>query len=305
VVVAIMAISGAIALVTLAAANIKPADLVTGYLGIAGRGATLKQLFQDIGPMEKALFSGVMAALLIPWGIHLRRLFSRGNDPRHWLALLGLIAGLYGFITNGEIKTVDVPLVFLCSVLGLCIPLRRRDADPQIAILADFWWNGYFSAFACVLIGIASAQAIMRHRVALIGPFFELRLSDRAPLPPFFKGLHTGDIFSEICSEVDAVLSRFGRSSVYFGPRMQWAYAAYGLTPPLNQPSWWHPGVSFPKGMESAYIKGWASRKFDTVVLFKNDLTYMSPEFLEILNKDYTADQSSPFLTVLHRIPGP
>jgi hypothetical protein len=47
-----------------------------------------------------------------------------------------------------------------------------------------------------------------------------------------------------------------------------------------------------------------ASRKFDAVVLFKNDLTYTSPDFLEILGKDYAADQSSPFLTVLHRIPG-
>ena len=47
-----------------------------------------------------------------------------------------------------------------------------------------------------------------------------------------------------------------------------------------------------------------ASRKFDTLVLFKNDLTYMSPEFIEILSKDCVADQSSPFLTVLHRMPG-
>ena len=47
-----------------------------------------------------------------------------------------------------------------------------------------------------------------------------------------------------------------------------------------------------------------ASKKFDTVVLFKNDLTYMSPEFIEILSKNYTTDQSSHFLTVLRRIPG-
>jgi len=299
----IMAISAVITLVTLAAANINPADIVFGYLGIADRGATFNQLFQDIGHREKVLFSGVIAALLIPWIIHPRRFFKRWNDPRHWLALLGLIAGLYGFITNGEAKIVDVPLVFLCSVLGLCIPLRKGDARLHLVKPTDFRWKGYFSAFACVLIGIACAQAVMRHRVALIGPFFEHRLSDRAPSPPFFKGLRTGNIFSGVCSEVDVVLARFGSSSVYFGPRMQWAYAAFELTPPLNQPSWWHPGVSFPKGMESFYIKAWASRKFETVVLFKNDLTYMSPEFIEILSKNYSMDQSSPFLTVLHRIP--
>jgi len=47
-----------------------------------------------------------------------------------------------------------------------------------------------------------------------------------------------------------------------------------------------------------------ASRKFETVILIKNDTPYMSPEFLEILSKNYSMDQSSPFLAVLHRIPG-
>jgi hypothetical protein len=304
VVIAIMVLSAIISLVTLAVASINPVDLVAGYLGIAARGATLNQLFQDIGPMEKVLFTGVVAAILIPWMIHPRHIFSRWNDQRQWLALLGLIAGLYGFITNGEAKTVDVPMVIICSMLGLCILLPKGKSHSQIEILPGFRWKGYFSALASVLIGIACAQAVTRHRVETIGPglFFEHRLSDRPPAPPFFMGLRTGDVFPEVCSEVDAVLSQSGRSSVYFGPRMQWAYAAFGVIPPLNQPSWWHPGVSFPKSMEDYYIKAWASGKFDTVVFFKNDLTYMSPEFIEILSKDYSVDQSSPLLTVLHRI---
>lgn len=307
VVIAIMALSAGIALITLAAVSINPVDLAVAYLGIADRGATLNQLFQDIGPMEKVLFSGVMAALLIPWLIHPGRVLSRLNDKRQWLALLGLTAGIYGFITNGESKTVDVPMVFLCSLLGLCILPPKQNVLPQITILNGFRWKGYFAALACVLIGIACAQAVTRHRVETIGPglFFEHRLSDRPPSPAFFRGLHTGGIFPEVCSEVDAVLSQSGRSSIYFGPRMQWAYAAFELIPPLNQPSWWHPGVSFPKSMESHYIKAWASGKFETVILFKDDLTYMSPEFIEILNKDYTVDESSPFLTVLHRIHSP
>ena len=303
VVIVIMALSAVIALVTLAAASINPVDLAAGYLGIAARGATLNQLFQDIGPMEKILFSGVITALLIPWMIHPRHIFSRWNDQRQWLALLGLIAGLYGFITNGEAKTVDLPLVILCSLLGLCILLPKGKSQPQIAIFPGFRWKGYFSGLACVLIGIACAQAVTRHRVETIGPelFFEHRLSDRSPSPEFFKRLHTGNIFPEVCSEVDAVLSQSGRSSVYFGPRMQWAYAAFGVTPPLNQPSWWHPGVSFPKSMEGYYIKAWASGKYETVVFFKNDLTYLSPDFIEILCKDYTVDQSYPMLTVFHK----
>lgn len=303
--IAIIALSAVVSIVTLVAFGINPMDLAAGYLGIADRGATLNQLFQDIGPKEKILFSGVIAALLIPWMIHPFRVFIRWNDPRQWLALLGLIAGLYGFITNGEAKTVDVPLIFLCSVLGLCMLFPLGETHPRISSLGGFRWEGYFSALACVLIGIACAQAVTRHRVETIGPgiFFEHRLSERRPSPEFFKGLHTGEIFPEVCAEVETVLSQSGYSSVYFGPRMQWAYAAFGLTPPVKQPSWWHPGVSFPKSMESNYINTWACEKFSTLIFFKNDLTYMSPEFIAILRTDYAVDQRYPLLTVLHRIP--
>jgi len=42
--------------------------------------------------------------------------------------LLGLIAGLCGFITNGGGEDSGCPLVFLFSVLGLCSPIRKGDA---------------------------------------------------------------------------------------------------------------------------------------------------------------------------------
>jgi len=305
IVISMMTAAAVIALTILAFAGIRPGDVVQGYLGIAGRGATFNQLFQDLDGSEKILFTGLPAVLLFPWLMNARQVFRRRGSPLLWLSLVGLLAGLYGFVTNGEAKPVDLPLIFFSSLLGLCMLGSVKNSHSENGISSAFRWKGYYSAAGFLIMGVACAQAVTRHRVENIGPglFFEYQLSERRPAPEFFKGLHTGDRFPEICSEVSSVLALADQSSVYFGPRMQWAYAAFGLTPPLNQPSWWHPGVSFPKSMEREYISAWASRKFDTLVFFKNDLTYMPQEFIGLLGAGYSLDQSYPLLTVLHRIP--
>lgn len=305
IVIFLMTIAAAIALAVLAIFRIRPGDVVEGYLGIAGRGATFNQLFQDLGAAEKTLFTGLLALLLFPWLMNATNVFRRRSSPLFWLSLVGLLAGLYGFVTNGEAKPVDLPMVFLCSMLGLGMSGSNEYANFNKGLPSVFRWSGYYSAIGFLIMGIACAQAVTRHRVETIGPglFFENQVSEYPPSPDFFKGLHTGDTFPEVCSEVASVLAGVDRYSVYFGPRMQWAYAAFGLTPPTNQPSWWHPGVSFPKSLESKYISAWSSRKFATLVFFKNDLTYMPQEFIELLVAEYSVDQSYPLLTVLHRKP--
>jgi len=305
IVIGAMTASAVIALTVLAIAEIRPIDVVDGYLGISGRGASFNQLFQDLGAGEKILFTSLILSLLIPCLMNARLILRQLSSPLMWFALVGLLAGLYGFVTNGEAKPVDLPMVFLCSLSAVCLLGGDQKNHAENGISPAFSWRRYYLILGFLIMGIACAQAITRHRVETIGPglFFEYRLSDRRPSPEFFKGMHTGDTFPEVCSEVSSVLAGANQSSVYFGPRMQWAYAAFGLKPPANQPSWWHPGVSFPKSMESEYISGWASRKFDTLIFFKNDLTYMPLEFIEILRAEYSVDQSYSLLTVLRRIP--
>jgi hypothetical protein len=305
IVIGAMTASAVIALTVLAIAGIRPGNVVEGYLGIASRGASFNQLFQDLGAEEKILFSAILGILLLPLGMNARQIFRQRRNPLLWFSAVGMVAGLYGFVTNGEAKPVDLPMVFLCSLSVVCLLGSDQKNHSQNGISPVFSWRRYYLIMGFLIMGIACAQAITRHRVEAIGPglFFEYRLSKRCPSPEFFKGLHTGDTFPEVCSEVSSVLVGADRSSVYFGPRMQWAYAAFGLNPPTNQPPWWDPGVTFPKSMENTYISAWASQKFDTLVFFKNDLTYMPWEFIEILRAEYSVDQSYSLLTVLHRIP--
>jgi hypothetical protein len=304
-VISMMTASAVIALTVLAIAGIRPRDVVEGYLGIASRGASFNQLFQDLGAVEKILFTSLLLLLLIPCLMNARQIFRHRRNPLLWFSAVGMVAGLYGFVTNGEAKPVDLPMVFLSALSAVCLLGSDQKNHSENGIFPAFSWRRYYLIQGFLIMGISCAQAVTRHRVEAIGPgiFFEYRLSVRRPSPEFFKGMHTGDTFPEVCSEVASVLAGADRYSVYFGPRMQWAYAAFGLNPPTNQPPWWDPGVAFPKSMENKYISAWASQKFDTLIFFKNDLTYMPQEFIELLVAEYSVDQSYPLLTVLHRKP--
>ncbi|MEI6321698.1 MAG: hypothetical protein WCP60_01160 [bacterium] len=284
--------------------DITPLDLIQGYIGIAGRGSSLNQLFQDLDTWEKVLSSGILIVLLIPWIWMLRHAGKTRYNPSLWLAMVGAVSGLYGFLTNGELKLVDVFLVFIATFLGGTVVIKVYQGSKVSLKLSDRRWNDAFGIFAIILMGIACTQAITRHRVQTIGAgkFFEYNLSDQFQDTGFFAHLKTGQIFQEVYREVQSVLSQRGTGTVYFGPRMQWGYAAFGISPPLHQPSWWHPGVSFPRNNESALMAEWASHHFDLLVFLKNDLTYMSAEFIEMLPRNYSVDQSYPLLTILHRI---
>ena len=66
--------------------------------------------------------------------------------------------------------------------------------------------------------------------------FFEYNDSKHTLTDGFFKGLHCGDIFDEILKEEAEVLRREPSSTVWFCPRMQWGYAAFGRQSPLHEP---------------------------------------------------------------------
>jgi hypothetical protein len=88
---------------------------------------------------------------------------------------------------------------------------------------------------------------------------------------------------------------------VYFGPRMQWAYAAFAIDPPKDQPSWWHPGVSFDVRREAFYESSLVETGFPIMVFLRDDFTYMSPNLLRRLSENYGLDPTFSTLTVLRR----
>jgi hypothetical protein len=87
--------------------------------------------------------------------------------------------------------------------------------------------------------------------------------------------------------QVDRALREERPKNVYFGPRMQWAYAAFGIESPADQLVWWDPGVSCPLSDEAAWVKKWQAAKFDAVVLIENDRTRMPAALCDTIQSNY------------------
>lgn len=278
-------------LLWLAAHRISLGEVLGSYFSVATRGLSLKQFLQYFSPEEKCFSIACAGYILVPLVLAKEghRALWRGSRL-HFLALAAILAGLYGFLTNGETKLVDLGLAFF----GVFFYCTARDGRGFFAC--------YLGFIAVVLLFVGLAQGITRQRVKGIGLFFEYKTVSQ-PIPnAFFRGVTTGPKFHEVVAEVADILKRSPTTPICFGPRMQWAYAAFHLPPPIHQPVWWHPGVSFPAEAESAYMRAWDEMQFEQVVLFGSDKTYYSSEYIDLLKRKYECTTYSR-LTVLVRKP--
>ncbi|MGC4073225.1 MAG: hypothetical protein QM760_12050 [Nibricoccus sp.] len=162
----------------LAAHGITLVEMLGGYLSVASRGLSWNQFLQDLDLLEKIRSLSVLGLILlpvfafIPRGARLTRVQG--------LALFAIASGLYGFVTNGESKLVDLPLILLAAILWVrdttsrpeCFSLQKKIA-PHVV--------GFQEIVIIVLIVTGTGLGWMRHRVMLAGPgtFFEYSSLDR------------------------------------------------------------------------------------------------------------------------------
>jgi len=275
--------------------------MIKGFLSVAQRGASMEQFLQDLSPVAKraALLAAGIVVIPVALALFQGRKSLRSRPP--FIALIALAAGIYGFITNGEQKLVDMPLVLFGAIL-LVAELRCPNlpaSGPAFSMPSG--WNRYLTWVCVVLAAGGVAQGIGRDRIKAIGMplFFEYNDTRHTLSGGFFQGLHCGDVFDELIREITAVLHQEESSSIWFGPRMQWSYAAFNKPSPHNQPAWWHPGVAFAKADEELYFNRFLASRFDVLILFKNDVAYFSQDEVRRMTEQYNVDQSLPLLTIL------
>jgi len=267
-------------------------DMLANYLGIASRGFTLRQFLQDMSWTERWLSMAAAGALFAAFVAALRPVPGDHSRMRA-LAVVAGLAGYYGFVTNGESKLVDLTMV----LFGAVVFAQNR---PKVI--------AYLGALTLIFAGTGLGVAVTRHRVRAIGPgvFFEYRTAPIDPPTAFFKGLESGPRLVIVASDVAKVMDHAPEQArVWFGPRMQWGYAAFHRPPPVGQPSWWHPGVAFPAADEAKYRADWFAQRFDMLIFLRGDATYLAPDFLAAINEHYTYVPSPPSLTLLRRKPQP
>jgi hypothetical protein len=257
-------------------------QVVQGYLSVSRRGLGLSQFLQDVTPDEKRVGLTLLALCGAPFFFTRARDGGRGRA----LAAVALVAGVAGFLTNGENKLVDLPLVFL--------------AGWSVAAA----WTPPLAALAAVLVVEGVTVGAVRDRVRSIGPgvFFENHLTAHPHASPFFRGLRSGGLLKEAEAEIAALLAAQRPASVFFGPRMQWAYAAFGRPSPVGEPVWWHGGVSYPGEREAELVARWVADRHQLLVFLRGDFTYIPGALGEAIGRDYQPLEGYPVLTVFTRV---
>jgi hypothetical protein len=217
--------------------------------------------------------------------------------------LLALIFTLYGFATNGEYRDVGCT-VLLAAGAVLTFGLR---------------WNGPWLRRVYIAIMFASIAGDLyygaaRARVYGIGPhmFFEWQDNRHRIEGGFLKNMRVSSTMLEVERDVN-LAAQTNSGPIFFGPRLEFNYAALGLPSPMHSPVWWDPGTAFTVSDQARLIQVWQKHQFQTLIFLRvnylygpgttymMDYTFYPQEFLDAIEREYVRDERYPFLIVYHR----
>jgi hypothetical protein len=109
--------------------------------------------------------------------------------------------------------------------------------------------------------------------------------------PSFFAGVRAGPSLQYVVEHIRTLLDLNGyegdpMAPVGFGPRLQFAYAAFDLYPRKGIPVWWQ---MYPDGVQRTdeAVSRFQAAGYDVIVFIKGEYTYMPNSLVEYLHRDY------------------
>lgn len=281
-------------------------DCLRSYSSVSGRAFQLGPSVENLTNAETRVSLAVLALVLLPLAACIatgRRLLTQWRTVA--LGLACILGALSNFVTAGESKLLDLGMILVgvAIVLKACGAWSEGPSAPAHA--AGKLAAHYLTFIAVALSGAGIAVGMTRHRVRGIGmdTFFEHQLADEPFTAGFFRGLRSGRIFKEVYSQVESIVSQSPEKAMFFGPRMEWSYAAFRLPSPSGFPVWWHPGTSFSLVDQSNYIRSLIQARHDLLIFLKGDLTYYSPAFINVIKAHYSEDGSFSRLAIFRLRP--
>ncbi len=286
------------------ATRVSPVALIGSLLEASGRvfsGRMFRLCLWDAEPEEAGVT--LLIALVLVGGCcahawrHRRTVRpAAGRKALFAVALLGIVAGFVGMATNMEHNMADAPCVFIGAAVWLFVVPSAGIAAEEPGLSRPPATAGM--AVACLCIGLLAVTgvgyAVTRARVASIGPglFYEEGAVRMLSEPALFRGLRSGPRLAADLSELQSVFARIppavrrdGR--VFFGPRLEFGYPAYGITPPPGMPIWWMGTGEARKGTVDAVVDAFRRWNPACAVFLSGDLTYMPRELYVHLESRY------------------
>lgn len=252
--------------------RLSPIAILRTYSQIADtRGNPLRMMgLIDLSPVERSITMVWIAVTVILFAVTLFE--NRDELRRYWreysCCVLTALTSLAMAGTNDELKTSDLmPLVIVLAVAAFRPWSCRRLSGAGRASAVTV------TVFVMVLSAYWGAT---RMRVRGIGErmFFE-NVATQTISAGFFQGLHSGPRLVAVLGQLENVFRRYPSDKVFFGPRLEFSYAAFKREPPRGLPIWWHPGSSFPLSDFVAVSQAFENDRFDLLIFLKDDNTRM------------------------------
>lgn len=266
--------------IVLASFGVSLAGLLTSYLKVGG--VRLSSTMRTFMLPNTDGFDKVYIVLQIAAALAVAAyLLVRASKSRQILVfgIIVILTTIDACLLNTDVKATE---------LTFCLLLIVYLGHQTLKDLRWIWMTlGLFTS--CFLTGACTRELVS---YGGIGTFYEDLL--RGPVEmPFLKGMNAGHNLQFAASIMNEVVTKNPNSKIWFGPRLQWAYAAYGLKEkPNDQPVWWEPGLSFALSEEQMYIKRWEDAHYDILVFM--DLANINPQMVSYIEHHYHIAYQSP-----------
>ena len=217
-------------------------------------------------------------------------------------ALLALapVVGVYAMFTNGEMKDTDFPLMICFGAVTLW---GRTDQALALPGLSGTTWKSeaVLRLYASFLVGLAVSDLYLgasRNRLEFSeGVYFERADAEYNPGVPYFQHMRASKRMQDVIAQMAQVLRDSGRP-VFFGPNLEFGYAAFEIDSPPHLPLWWYAGSSFTAADEPSIAEAFRSSGFPTLVFLRGDPTDTTSAIQRMIRESYVEDDRWPQLTV-------
>lgn len=272
-------------------------DLWLGYQSASGRGVpTWLRFIQDM-PTAIVYFWIALIALILSVLFAFRKSFQESDGSQRVWLVGGLLTAYIAFFTNGEPKLTDLSLLLVPIFLfgeGDLRSLRTRNIYAAVVVSTILFTGLYF--------GYERFRAKVIDDIA-IGH----RETELSHLNTFFEGTYGTPIHEHLLEEINALFGQFQgiwgrRPKVFFGFRLEFAYAAYQVIPQKGLPVfWWCCGVSFPESKIDDVIRSFKEAQYDLLVFKKHEYSYFPDPLYKYAKLDFRNDESYDTVSVYWR----
>lgn len=288
--------------------KINPLDMLYSYSHYAGGAFSIDRILQflilnnqdEVVQTTISLIPCILALGIINYSI------LKGKSVEKFslfFGQIGILIGVWGMMTNNEFNMTDAAAI-LFGIIIIAYGFSTSQTSKVSILVATL------IAVSCLLLsaeGLQYATQRLRVKGVGVGAFYQDAPLTQINNPIFFNGMKVGPRMVRVLQEMQSTLQDHGyyhqlNAPVFFGPRVDFGYAAYGIAPYPGLPTWWE--FFNKEGTEPTdlMISRFEQANFQMCVFLYRDFTYMPKSLIEYLYQTYNVTETDE-LTIFIRKP--